>query len=339
MEDRINKIKKNWDNLAKPLDGLGEFEILLSRIGAIQNDEAIALSPATLLIFIADNGIVEEGVSQSTSKVTYEVAKAIGLNKSTVCHMARVAGLDVLGVDIGMATKEHIKGIDNRSVAKGTKNFSREPSMTVEQLQQAMNIGCEYVIKLKKEGCKLIALGEMGIGNTTTSSAILAGLLKMTGVQVCSTGAGLSKEGLANKIRVVDEAIVKYDLYNQQPMDLLRYVGGFDIAALTGSILEAVKSEMPIILDGFITGVAALLAYKMDPKVKDIVIFSHEGRELGMRPILNEFGVKPVISADMALGEGTGACIFLSAAKCALSVYHGNTSFADINIDNYERFN
>lgn len=347
IQERAKKIKQNWDNLAKPLDGLGEFEKVLSQIGAVQNDESIALSPATLLIFIADNGVVEEGVSQSTCEVTYQVAKAIGEGKSTVCHMAKVAGLDVVGVDVGIChtsvksdydMDSYIQGIENHNIANGTKNFAKEPAMTELQVQQAMDIGREYVARLKKDGCKLLALGEMGIGNTTTSAAVLSGLLKLSGKAVCSTGAGLSTEGLNRKIKVVDDAIKKYDLYNKEPLEILRLVGGFDIAALTGSILEAAMCEIPVISDGFITGLAALLAAKLDEKVKDIVIFSHAGRENGMKPILDYFDAKPVITADMALGEGTGACIFLSAAKCALAVYHGNTQFSDINIQSYERF-
>ena len=332
------KIKTNWDNLAKPIDGLGEFEDVLSKIGAIQQDEKISLSPATLLIFIADNGVIEEGVTQSGNEVTYEVAKALGKGISTVSHMASTSGMSVLPVNIGIKIDGDIEGVENRAIANGTKNFVKEPSMTEEDMHKAIETGKEYVRRLSEDGCKIIALGEMGIGNTTTSAAVLAGLKKLSGKEVCSMGAGLSSEGLQKKIQVVDLAVKKYDLHNQTPYEILRTVGGFDIAALTGVILEAYKHNIPVISDGFITGVAALLAYRIDENVKESIVFSHSGRENGMKYIFEEFLVKPVISANMALGEGTGTCIFLSAAKCALSVYEGNTQFSDINTEKYTRF-
>jgi len=332
------KIKKNWDNLAKPIDGLGEFENVLSRIGAIQGSEKIDLSKAALLVFISDNGIVDEGVSQSTSEVTYEVAKALGNGTSTVCHMAKAAGMDVIPVDVGIKHDGEIPGVIYSRVKSGTENFAEKPAMTEEELNWAISAGRECVLKLKEKGYTLIALGEMGIGNTTTSAAVLAGLKALDGKDVCSRGAGLDDAGLKNKINIVDYAIMKYGIRNMNLVDILRHVGGFDILALIGAILEAYECNIPIISDGFITGVAALAAKKFKPEVKDCIIFSHSGREKGMQVILNEFDAKPVISADMALGEGTGTCIFLSAAKCALSVYEGNTQFADINIENYERF-
>jgi len=337
-EDLYKKIKSNWDNLGKPIDGLGEFETVLTRIGTVQGSEKISLSPATLLVYISDNGIIEEGVSQSTSDVTYEVAKALGKSISTVCHMAKASGMSVLPVNVGIKKTEELNGVENKCVKNGTANFAKEPAMTSDDVERAIEIGREYVLRLKDEGCKIIALGEMGIGNTTTSAAVLAGLKKLSGREVCSRGAGLSDEGLNKKIKVVDDAIKKYDLHNMVPLEILRTVGGFDIAALTGTILEASKQSIPVISDGFITGVAALLAYRIDSSVKDIVIFSHNAREAGIRYILDEFDAKPVITADMALGEGTGACIFLSAAKCALSVYEGGTLFSDINMENYKRF-
>ena len=337
-EELYKKIKSNWDNLSKPLDGLGEFENVLSRIGAIQGSENITLFPATLLIFIADNGIIEEGVSQSKSDVTYEVAKALGKNISTVCHMANSTGMNIVNVNVGMKEKSKIEGVDDRCITSGTNNFLIEPAMSESDMNKAINIGKEYVCKLKEEGVKVIALGEMGIGNTTTSAAVLAGLNKLGADKVCSRGAGLSDEGLIKKIEVVDKAIKKYDLYNLTPTEILRCVGGLDIAALMGVYLMASELSVPVISDGFITSVAALLAKRVDDSVADIVIFSHNAKENGIKFILDEFNAKPVINANMALGEGTGTCIFMAAAKCALSVYEGRTHFEDININKYERF-
>lgn len=337
-EELYKRIKQNWDNLGKPIDGLGEFETVLSKIGAIQGNEKIQLEPATLLIFIADNGIIEEGVSQSTSDVTFEVAKALGKSISTVCHMAKASGMKVLPVNVGIKKDEDIIGVENRCVINGTANFLNEPAMTDEQMHKAIKTGREYVARLKEDNCKIIALGEMGIGNTTTSATVLAGLKKLYAKDVCSKGAGLSDEGLKKKREVVDFAIVKYGLHELKPLEILKNVGGLDIAALTGAILEASEQNIPVISDGLITSVAALLAYRIDKSVKDVVIFSHNAREVGIRYILDEFEANPIIHADMALGEGTGTCILMSALKCALAVYDGGTLFSDINTENYKRF-
>lgn len=337
-KELYGKIKQNWDNLAKPIDGLGEFEDVLSRIGACQKNEEIDLENIALLIFIADNGIVEEGVSQSSYEVTYEVAKALGNGSSTVCHMARTAGMKVVPVNVGIKQKGDIPGVENRCVRNCTADFLKEPAMTPEDVKAAMDIGREYVRKLTSEGITVIALGEMGIGNTTTSAAVIAGMKNLSGRQVCSRGAGLSDSGLIHKINVVDEAINRYNLHSLNPLEILTLVGGLDVAALTGAILEAARLNVAVISDGFITGTAALIAKSIETDSCECVIFSHSGREHGMEYILSDFDARPVISADMALGEGTGTCIFVSAAKCALSVYHGNTQFNDINIDNYKRF-
>lgn len=338
IEELYKRIKRNWDNLGKPIDGLGEFENVLSKIGAMQGSEKIQLDPAALLIFVADNGIIEEGVSQSGCEVTYEVAKALSQGYSTVCHMAKASGMDVNTVNIGIKMDGELPGIIDNRISMGTRNFIKEPAMTEDEVDRALTIGINHVKRLKECGYKIIALGEMGIGNTTTSAAVLAGIKKLSAGDVCSTGAGLSADGLNRKIQVVSRAIQKYDLYNLSEKEILRCVGGLDIAALTGAILECADSRIPVISDGFITGVAALIALRINPLVKDVVIFSHAGREKGLSYILEEFEAKPVITASMALGEGTGTCIFMSAAKCALSVYDGNTSFSDINIENYKRY-
>ncbi len=341
-EQLYKKIKHNFDCLAKPIDGLGDFEWILSRIGAIQKDVSIDMDNASLVVFISDNGVIEEGVSQSLSDVTYEVAKALSANKSTVCHMARQCGINVVPVNVGIKNCAEIEGVINDCVANGTNNFTKAPAMSEEQLLKAFLAGYNEAVNLAKRGKKVILLGEMGIGNTTTSAAVVALLKSLTGQAVTSRGAGLSDEGLSKKIAVVNKAInlYSYDSVSdefERTLEILRSVGGFDIVALTGAIFGAVNNNIAVISDGFVTGTAALIAKRLNSRIKDYIIFSHNGREQGMKYIYDEFSVKPVISADMALGEGTGACIFYSALKTAYSVYSGGTLFSDINIDSYER--
>lgn len=341
-EKLYKKIKGNFDALAKPIDGLGDFEWILSRIGAVQNDERIELDNAALVVFIADNGIIEEDVSQSQCDVTYEVAKALGKGKSTVCHMVKQCGIKLIPVNVGIKLASEIDGVVNESVSNGTNNFIKEPAMSEDELIKAFLVGYRTVENLSKDGVKLLLLGEMGIGNTTTSAAVVALIKQLKGIDVSSRGAGLSDAGLLKKISVIDSAV---ELYSKQcsgeefvrTLNILSCVGGFDIVALTGAIISACNNNIAVISDGFVTGTASLAAKHLNSNISDYIIFSHNGREQGMKHFFDEFTVKPVLSADMALGEGTGACIFYSALKTAHSVYCGGTQFADINIDSYER--
>ena len=335
-EDQYLKIKRNWDRLAKPLDALGYFEDTLSRMGAILMDEKIEISPAVLAVLIADNGIINEGVSQSDHKVTTSVAKALGRRNSSVCHMARQAGVEVYPYNVGM--KEEISVVDNRYfITQGTKNFCVEPAMSDEETKKAIGNGRQIARELSAKGFRTILLGEMGIGNTTTSTAVIASIMKLSAEKLCGRGSGLSNEAFSRKIKVIDDAIDKYGLYEADMLKILSTVGGLDIAVMTGIILECAVIGIPVILDGLITAAAALAAVKIDERAKDVVFFSHKGREKGIATVSDELGQCPVIDGNMALGEGTGAVMYYGCLLNALALYKGNTSFEDIEVEQYKR--
>ena len=331
------EVKSRWDALAKPIDGLGEFEELVCKMGAIQEDIKVPMDPAVLLVFCADNGIIEEGVSQSDDFVTYAVAKALGEGNSTANQMAKRENIDVIPVNVGIKREVDFPGIQNRLIKNGTNNFLKQPAMTEIEMIEAIEAGRATVAQMAEQGYKVILLGEMGIGNTTTSAAVLAALMGVPAKECCGRGAGLDDAGLARKIQVIDEAIAMYDLDHASPEEVLRTVGGLDIAAIAGAIMEASKRKIPVISDGLITGVAALLVRRMGVEAWEDVIFSHNGKETGIAAILEEFGTKAVIGGNMALGEGTGAIIFYSALKTAKALYDGAHVFADIAVDPYER--
>ncbi len=338
-ENYYKRIRKNWDDLAKPLDSLGYFEETLSRMGAILSDEGIGIEKATLAVLIADNGIIAQGISQSDESVTTNVAKAIAQGNSSVCHMAKQANVKVLPFNVGMKEELKISGINNEFlVSNGTNDFSVKPAMSMEQVEQAINNGKSIISRIYDDGDRVVLLGEMGIGNTTTSTAVIASLLGLEAKDICGRGAGLSDEGLEKKKKIIDTAINKYDLYRADPIEVLRTVGGYDIAAMVGIILEAIELKIPIILDGLITTAAALVAYKIDSRVSDVIFFSHKGREKGIEKVAKVFKQVPVIDGSLALGEGTGAVIYYSCLKTALSLYSGHTLFEDMSIDKYKRF-
>ena len=332
------KIRLNWDSVAKPLDGMGDFELLTAKIGAVLGDENIDISKKAVIMMCADNGVVAEGISQSGQEVTLAVAKSMARKASSVGRMATTAGADTIPVDIGINSDESVKGLLQRKVRMGTRNFAKEPAMTRAETLEAIAAGIEIVRGCKADGCRIIATGEMGIGNTTTSAAMAAAMLRCDVATVTGRGAGLNDSGLERKIRVIESAIEKYDLYNKDTFEILMTVGGLDIAGLVGVCIGGALYHIPVVLDGVISMVSALAAGRLLSGVTDFIIPSHEGREPAVALLCEALSVKPVIRASLALGEGTGAVMMFALLDMALSVYKGRTTFDDISVSQYERY-
>ncbi len=333
-----NQIKHNWDCVAKPLDSMGRFEELTAKIGAIQNSVSPKLDKICLLVLCADNGIVEEGVSQSGQEVTSICTKNIAAGKSAAGVMAASLGIDVRVVDLGIATMDEIPNVINRKIRAGTRNFIKEPAMASDECKRAVQVGMELAEECHKK-YDAICIGEMGIGNTTTSAAVAAGLLGLNAEEVCGRGAGLSDDGLSRKISVVSQAIKKYNLSDSSALKILECVGGFDIAGMVGVYLGAKKYGIPVILDGAISMTAALLSEKIDSGTKNFLIPSHKSREPLAQKICAELGTEftPVIDGAMALGEGSGAVIMTGVLRTALEVYNNAVKFEDSGVTQYKR--
>ena len=332
------RILLNWDRIAKPLDGMGRFESLTAQIGAILGTEEIDIAKKAVIIMCADNGIVAEGVSQSGQEVTAAVAAQMGRGGSSVGKMAAMIGADTIPIDIGINSRESIPGVLDRKIRRGTRNFRREPAMTREETARAIDTGIEAVAVCKGKGYRILATGEMGIGNTTTSSAVTAALLRCNAEKVTGRGAGLCEEKLQQKRRIVMEAIEKYGLYDAGPFRVLETVGGLDIAGLVGVCIGGAVYHLPVILDGVISMTAALLAERLVPGTRKYLIPSHKGKEPAVEMLTKALGMEPVIEGEFALGEGTGAVMMMSLLDMALCVYHGGTLFSDIKVKQYERY-
>ncbi len=330
-------VKKQWDNIAKPLDGFGEFERSIIKLGGITGTDDIRIQKPLLIAMCSDNGIVEEGISQSGQEVTALVAKNIADKTSSAGVMAKTTGCEVWSVDIGINSDKPIEGVLEYKVRRGTRNFMKEPAMTEEETLKAIFTGIGLVKKAKSEGFDMIVAGEMGIGNTTTSAAVAAALLGVSAEPVTGPGAGLSAAGVEKKKKVINDAIIQYDLYHQDALTVLSTVGGFDIAGIAGLCIGGAVYGMPVILDGVITAAAALAAEKICPGTKNFLIASHEGREPALKKILRMLDLTPVIGGGMALGEGSGGVMLLPLLQMVLSVYNGSNSFADITMDAYHR--
>ena len=328
--------KQHWDGLGKPLGSLGRLEKALIQIAGIQRTGDVHIDRKALVIMCADNGVVEEGVTQCGQEVTATVAENFLDEKSCVAIMCRRAGTKICPVDIGMAVDT--PRVEKRKIAYGTKNMAKEPAMTRAETLEAIAAGIEIVRGCKADGCRIIATGEMGIGNTTTSAAMAAAMLRCDVATVTGRGAGLNDSGLERKIRVIESAIEKYDLYNKDTFEILMTVGGLDIAGLVGVCIGGALYHIPVVLDGVISMVSALAAGRLLSGVTDFIIPSHEGREPAVALLCEALSVKPVIRASLALGEGTGAVMMFALLDMALSVYKGRTTFDDISVSQYERY-
>lgn len=332
-ERAMRKARSRWDAVAKPLHSLGKFEDMIVRIAGMQETEDVRLSPACALVFCADHGVVAEGVTQSESGVTALVARSIAEGNGNVNLMA--GGDDVFAVDMGMlAAVDHPAMIDCRQGC-GTGDIARGPAMTRERALSALRAGIGLVGDMKRRGYRMIAVGEMGIGNTTACAAVACALLGERPEALVGRGAGLSDAGLQRKTEAVRSALSVNSPDPRDAVQVLAKVGGFDIAGMAGAFLGGMTYRVPMVVDGVISAVAALAASRICPEAREFMLPSHESRERAAGLALRSLALSPVIHADMALGEGTGAVLLFPLLRRALAVYEGTHTFAGLGMEAY----
>ena len=324
----------HWAGLAKPLGGLGALETLLEDAAALTGNAALDVSRRAVLVLCSDNGVVAQGVSQTDQSVTRAVAENLAARRTSVCQMARTAHCDVVPVDMGMAG-DPVPGVADCRIAAGTADFTQGPAMTRAQAVEAVGRGIRLVQEQKAAGVQLLATGEMGIGNTTTSSAVAAVLLGQPVERMTGRGAGLSDEGLARKVDAICRGILRNEPDPTDPLDVLAKLGGFDLAGLCGVFLGGALEGVPVVMDGFISGVAALCAVRLCPAAAKAVFASHCSSEPAAHLVLDALGKAPLLTAGLHLGEGTGAVASLPLWDMALAVYGHCYSFAEGGITPY----
>lgn len=347
-EENLNMARQHWDTLAKPLGSLGVLEEDITRIAALKGMDlpvrtesaaplfsAPALHHRTLLVFCSDNGVVNQGVSQSDASVTTAVASALGRGDSTVNYMAAAAGCTVLPIDVGMLEDTPV-GVLERKRQRSTGDITGGPAMIREACVQAMETGARLAQEQARQGTDILLLGEMGIGNTTTSAAVASVLLGRHPDELAGRGAGLSSDGLQRKIHAIERAMQVNQPDPEDPIDVLTKVGGLDLAALCGACLGAAGCHMPVLLDGVITNAAALCAVRLCPAVRDVLIASHVSQEPAAGLLLAALELAPVISAGLHLGEGSGAVLALPLLDQALAVYCSGHTFDALGIEAYK---
>ena len=324
----------HWVSLAKPLGGLGRLETLLEDAAALTGSAQLEISRRTVLVLCADNGVVAQGVSQTDQSVTRAVAENLAARRTSVCQMAKTAHCAVLPVDMGIAGGA-VPGVLDCRVADGTADFTKGAAMTRAQAVEAIAKGIALVKKQKAQGDTLLATGEMGIGNTTTSSAVASVLLDQPVEVMTGRGAGLSDAGLARKIDAIRRGIAVNRPDAADVLDVLAKLGGFDIAGLCGVFLGGALEGVPVLMDGFISGVAALCAVRLCPAAEKAVFASHCSTEPAAKLVLDALGKAPLLTAGLHLGEGTGAVASIPLWDMALAVYDQCYSFMEGGIAPY----
>ena len=327
--------RRRWNRCAKPLGSLGLLETAIEDVAALTGSADVDLSEKAALVLCADNGVVAQGVTQTGSGVTAAVARQLALGRSSVCRMASVAGCRVVPVDMGILDFEGCEGVLNRRVGNGTADFTRRDAMTRAQAERAILIGAALVGDEAARGTRLIATGEMGIGNTTTASAMTAVLLRRAPEEVTGRGAGLSDAGLGRKTAVIRQGIERSRPDADDTLDVLAKLGGFDLAGLCGVYLGGALYRVPVLIDGFPSAVAALCAYRLCPAAAGAMLASHVSAEPAGAMVLDAIGKRPLITAGMRLGEGTGAVAAMPLLDMALAVYRDAYTFAEGGIEPY----
>ncbi|MDR2908741.1 MAG: nicotinate-nucleotide--dimethylbenzimidazole phosphoribosyltransferase [Oscillospiraceae bacterium] len=330
--------RERLDGILKPLDGLGDLEGHLVRVAGITGNARIDLSGKAVVVFCADHGVVARGVSQTGREVTSLVAENLAAGRTSVCLMARVAGAQVVAVDIGISSPRPIPGLWNHRIAPGTRDFLEAPAMSREEAEQALEAGIIVARKLAGQGFRMLATGEMGIGNTTSAAALIAAMTGLPASEVTGRGAGLSDEGLIRKIAVVEEALRIHRPDPEDAIDLLSKVGGFDIAGIAGLCLGGAATRIPVVLDGFVSGVAAMLAARICPGVRRYLLPSHQAAEPAAGVALRDLELEPLLTLRMKLGEGTGAVAALPLYDMASCVYSEAIFFGERGMPPYVRY-
>lgn len=338
--------QRHWDRIAKPIDSLGMLEDYVVKLSRISGKETpYDCEKKALLVLCGDHGVVKEGVTQTGSEVTRIVGENFAKGCSTVNYMAKVSGVDVFTVDMGMDTphykeKQLVQGaVIDRKIERGCGNIAIEPAMTMEQCQKALDTGIALVGELKKKGYRIVATGEMGIGNTTPTSVLAALFLDQEAEVVTGKGAGLSKEGFHLKCQVVKQAAERVRAEGiRDPKAVLAQAGGYEIAGMTGVFLGGIIYRMPIVIDGAISAVAALAAQRIDRRASEFMIASHVSDEPVGKLALKELKLEAAVHARMCLGEGTGAMAVMPLLDMGLEVYRKMGTFGEYQIGEYVRY-
>jgi nicotinate-nucleotide--dimethylbenzimidazole phosphoribosyltransferase len=329
----IKKAQERLNNLTKPLGSLGRLEELAKQICGITGKDNPVLENKVIFTLAADHGVTDEGISAYPKEVTAQMVYNFISGGAGINVLAKHVGAKVVVVDVGVAGDLKINsGLRVKKINHGTKNMAKGPAMTRGEAIKAICTGVEIFEEELARGVDIVGTGEMGIGNTTAASAITASFTGKSVEEVAGRGAGLDDSGLKHKIEVIKRSLTVNKPDSFDAIDVLSKVGGFEIGGLAGIILAAASHRVPVVIDGFISGAAALVAFKIEPKVKDYMIAAHKSQEGGHKIILEHIGLRPLFDLDLRLGEGTGGALGIGLADAAIKILTQMATFKSANV-------
>ena len=331
--EAIAEARARQDRLTKPQGSLGRLEELSIQLAGIQGKSIPQIRHKAIITMAGDHGVVAERVSAFPQQVTAQMVYNFLSGGAGINVTARQIGARIIVVDMGVATElEPNPQLLARKVAFGTQNMSQGPAMTREQAVTAIETGIEVVASEVAKGLDIVGTGDMGIGNTTASSAICAVMTEKPVAEVTGRGTGIADEQLTHKIEIINRALAVNQPDPKQPLDVLAKVGGFEIGGLVGVMLAAAAHRIPVVIDGFISGAAALIATALSPGLRDFLIAAHVSAEAGHHLLLKHLGLKPLLDLGMRLGEGTGAALGISLSETAARVLAEMSTFAEAGV-------
>lgn len=344
MEDIRNKIsrvesalfeeaQKRLDNLTKPQGSLGRLEEFARRIVAITGDKMPVLDKKVIFTFAGDHGIASEGVSAYPKEVTPQMVFNFLRGGAGINVLARHAGADVVVIDIGVDYDfGDLPGLVSRKVMHGTANMSKGPAMSRQQAEQCIQVGVDLAREYAKKGYRIFGTGDMGIGNTSPSSAIASVLTGTSVKDVTGRGTGITDESLQRKIAIIGDCIRKNRPDPKDPIDVLAKVGGAEIGGIAGLILGAASERIPVVVDGFISTAGAMIAYDIEPKTADYMFAGHSSVEIGQKAMLKKMGLEPILDLNLRLGEGTGAALAMTMIEAGTKIYREMATFGEAGV-------
>lgn len=337
-DEKWRKIAQaHLDSLTKPKGSLGQLEHLAARMVAVQESTRPSVERRAAYVLVADHGITEEGISAYPKEVTRQMVLNFANGGAAINVLARHANAQVVIVDVGVdGDLDSIDGIIRHKVRRGSRNMLHTPAMNETELESALRVGIDLAADAKHRELHLIAVGEMGIGNTTAASAITAALTGVPPAEVTGAGTGLSRAGVEHKKNIVTFALLKHGFVpgraSQDALSVLRCVGGLEIAAMTGLIITAARLRIATVIDGFISTAAAALAYSLQPRVSEYLFVGHQSEEPGHRVLLEWMGIKPLLRLEMRLGEGTGAVLAFHLIEAAVKLHNEMATFTSAQV-------
>ena len=336
--DASAKVQSLLDRKTKPTGSLGRLEELAVSLAGMSGRTDGQFSRKAVLLAAGDHGVAAQGVSLYPAEVTPQMVLSFLRGGAAISVLSKRAGARVVVADAGVNSELLVDqpGLLQMSAGKGTHDLSRGPAMTLKQAKLCLANGRAVVTQLAEEGLDMLALGEMGIGNTTASSALCASLLRLDSEIVTGRGTGLDAAAWQHKVAIIRRALEVNDPDADDALDCLVKVGGFEIALLTGAILEAAARRIPVVLDGFITGAAALVAFKLEPRVVEYLLASHQSQEVGHRHLLERLGLRPYLNMDLRLGEGSAAALFLPLVDAAGEILRDMSTFESAGVTDKE---